>query len=165
MPAAPSRAQARAWSRAVDHGGYAATPIGSRTKPTVDNVRFPSGYHATYTLFYTFDNYQNRQIRKVYGNPIAATVKPGEVFNFPHGSIILFESYSVQQEDAAGEPLLDAISRIRVSLMKAGRPGPHERPGHPPRARRWTIERRVRWRLPASPPRRRVAAAGRPVGF
>src|SRR6266702_7027304 len=69
--------------------------------PTVDNVRFPSGYQATYTLFYTFDNYQNRQIRKVYGNPVAATVKPGEVFNFPYGSIILFESYSVL-EDAAG---------------------------------------------------------------
>ena len=29
--------------------------------PTVDNVRFPSGYQATYILFYTFDNYQNRQ--------------------------------------------------------------------------------------------------------
>jgi hypothetical protein len=35
--------------------------------PTVDNVRFPSGYRASYTLFYTFDNYQNRQIRAVYG--------------------------------------------------------------------------------------------------
>src|SRR5437667_12496403 len=79
--------------------------------PTVDNVRFPSGSQATYTLFYTFDKYQNRQIRKVYGNPVAATVKPGEVFNFPYGSIILFESYSVQ-EDAAGEPLLDANGRF-----------------------------------------------------
>ena len=79
--------------------------------PTTDNVRFPSGYQATYTLFYTFDNYQNRQIRKVYGNPVAASVKPGEVFNFPYGSIILFESYSVQ-EDAAGEPLLDSNGRF-----------------------------------------------------
>ncbi len=58
--------------------------------PAVDNVRFPGGYQATYVLFYTFDNYQNRQIRKVYGNPTAAAVKPGEVFNFPYGSIILF---------------------------------------------------------------------------
>ena len=79
--------------------------------PTVDNVRFPTGYQATYTLFYTFDNYQNRQIRKVYGNPVAASVKPGEVFNFPYGSIVLFESYSVQ-EDAAGEPLIDANGRF-----------------------------------------------------
>jgi hypothetical protein len=79
--------------------------------PTVDNVRFPAGYQATYTLFYTFDNYQNRQIRKVYGNHIAASVTPGAVFNFPYGSIILFESWSVQ-EDAAGEPLLDSNGRF-----------------------------------------------------
>jgi Cytochrome P460 len=79
--------------------------------PTMDNVRFPAGYQATYILFYTFDNYQNRQIRKVYGNPIAALVKPAEVFNFPYGSIILFESWSVQ-EDAAGEPLLDSNGRF-----------------------------------------------------
>ena len=79
--------------------------------PTVDNVRFPAGYQSTYTLLYTFDNYQNRQIRKVYGNPIAASVKPGEVFNFPYGSIVLFESWSVL-EDAAGEPLLDRDGRF-----------------------------------------------------
>jgi hypothetical protein len=79
--------------------------------PTVDNVRFPSGYRATYTRLYTFDNYQNRQIRAVYGNPVAASVTPGQVFNFPYGSIILFESYTVQ-EDAAGEPLLDRNGRF-----------------------------------------------------
>src|SRR5256885_12462679 len=69
--------------------------------PTVDNVRFPSGYQATYTLFYTFDNYQNRQIRKVYGNPVAATVKPGEAFNFPSGSVLLFQTYSFH-DDSSG---------------------------------------------------------------
>jgi hypothetical protein len=79
--------------------------------PTVDNVRFPSGYQASYTLLYTFDNYQNRQIRKVYGNPVAASVTPRQVFNFPYGSIILFESYTVR-EDAAGEPLLDRDGRF-----------------------------------------------------
>jgi hypothetical protein len=79
--------------------------------PTVDNVRFPAGYRATYTLLYTFDNYQNRQIRAVYGNHIAASVKPAEVFNFPYGSIILFESYTVKQ-DAAGEPLRDKDGRF-----------------------------------------------------
>jgi hypothetical protein len=79
--------------------------------PTVDNVRFPSGYRDTYRLLYTFDNYQNRQIRAVYGNAIAASVTPGQVFNFPYGSIILFESYTVQ-EDAAGEPLRDRNGRF-----------------------------------------------------
>src|SRR5438876_2600450 len=79
--------------------------------PTVDRVGFPAGYKDTYKLLYTFDNYQNRQIRKVYGNDVAASVTPGQVFNFPYGSIILFESYTVRQ-DASGEPVLDADGRF-----------------------------------------------------
>lgn len=79
--------------------------------PTVDRVGFPTGYRDTYKLFYVFDNYQNRQIRAVYGNAIAASVTPGQVFNFPYGSILLFESYTVQ-EDASGEPLLDRNGRF-----------------------------------------------------
>src|SRR5438128_7282447 len=74
--------------------------------PTVDRVGFPTGYQDTYTLFYVFDNFQNRQIRKVYGNSVAASVPRGQTFNFPYGSIILFESYSVKEDDR-GEPLLD----------------------------------------------------------
>src|SRR5262245_8033578 len=78
--------------------------------PTVDRVGFPSGYKDTFKLFYVFDNYQNRQIRKVYGNSIAASVTPDSTFNFPYGSVILFESYSVQ-EDSKGEPVLDLNGR------------------------------------------------------
>lgn len=58
-----------------------------------------------------FDNCQNRQVRAVYGNPIAASVDPAQPFNFPYGSIILFESYTVR-EDASGEPLLDRNGRF-----------------------------------------------------
>src|SRR5919198_2849776 len=72
--------------------------------PTVDRVGYPTGYQNTFHLFYPFDNYQNRQIRKVYGNDTAASVTPGQVFNFPYGSIILFESYSIQ-EDSDREPV------------------------------------------------------------
>lgn len=79
--------------------------------PTVDRVGFPTGYNHSFKLFYVFDNYQNRQIRKVYGNDVAASVNPGQVFNFPYGSIILFESYTVQQ-DSAGEPVLDENGRF-----------------------------------------------------
>jgi plastocyanin len=79
--------------------------------PTVDRVGFPAGYKDTFHLLYTFDNYQNRQIRKVYGNDTAASVSPGQVFNFPYGSIILFESYGVQ-EDSAAEPVLDTNGRF-----------------------------------------------------
>ena len=87
--------------------GYAQ----SLPAPTVDRVGFPTGYKDTFHLLYTFDNYQNRQIRKVYGNDAAASVSPGQVFNFPYGSIILFESYTVQ-ENSAGEPVLDANGRF-----------------------------------------------------
>ncbi|PYS07303.1 MAG: hypothetical protein DMG12_00970 [Acidobacteria bacterium] len=84
--------------------------------PTVDRVGFPAGYKDTFKLFYVFDNYQNRQIRKVYGNAISASVKAGETFNFPYGSVILFESWSVR-EDASGEPVLDEQGRfIQVNL-------------------------------------------------
>jgi hypothetical protein len=84
--------------------------------PTVDRVGFPAGYRDTYKLFYVFDNYQNRQIRAVYGNSIAASVTPGRVFNFPYGSILLFESYTVQ-EDASGEPLLDTNGRFIPNVL------------------------------------------------
>jgi hypothetical protein len=78
--------------------------------PTVDRVGFPTGYKDTFKLFYVFDNYQNRQIRRVYGNSVAASVTPDSTFNFPYGSVILFESYSVQ-EDPKGEPVLDLSGR------------------------------------------------------
>src|ERR687895_337792 len=91
--------------------GFAAlVQTQSLPAPTVDRVGFPADYRNTFKLFYIFDNYQNRQIRAVYGNSIAASVTPGQTFNFPYGSILLFESYSVQQ-DAAGEPLLDGNGR------------------------------------------------------
>jgi len=79
--------------------------------PTVDRVGFPTDYRSMYKLFYVFDNYQNRQIRAVYGNSTAAAVDPAQPFNFPYGSIILFESYTVL-EDANGEPLLDRNGRF-----------------------------------------------------
>jgi Cytochrome P460 len=97
-----------------------STPFISYTQslpaPTVDRVGFPTGYRETYKLFYIFDNYQNRQIRAVYGNSIAASVTPGQVFNFPYGSILLFESYTVR-EDASGEPLLDANGRFIPNVL------------------------------------------------
>ena len=84
--------------------------------PTVDRVGFPTDYRSTFKLFYVFDNYQNRQIRAVWGNAVAASVTPGNVFNFPYGSVILFESYTVMQ-DADGEPLLDQNGRFVPNVM------------------------------------------------
>src|SRR5437667_9296174 len=79
--------------------------------PTVDRVGFPAGYQDGFKLLYVLDNYNNRQIRKVYGNDVAASVTPGQVFNFPYGSIVLFENYTVK-EDSNGEPVIDDKGRF-----------------------------------------------------
>ncbi|HLJ14644.1 MAG TPA: cytochrome P460 family protein [Bryobacteraceae bacterium] len=79
--------------------------------PTVDRIGFPLGYQNSYVKVYTFDNYQNRQIRVVWANPTAASVTPDTVHKFPFGSIIVMETYAVQ-EDANGEPVLDGKGRF-----------------------------------------------------
>jgi len=61
---------------------------------------------------YTFDNFQNRQIRVIWANPTAASVTPDTVINFPYGSIIVMDTYGVL-EDASGEPILDANGRFQ----------------------------------------------------
>src|SRR6516165_2078221 len=79
--------------------------------PTVDRVGFPTDYQNNFLKVYTFDNFQNRQIRVIWANPIAASVTPSTVNNFPYGSIIVMETYGVV-EDASGEPVLDANGRF-----------------------------------------------------
>ena len=77
--------------------------------PIIDRIGFPVGYQANYKLLYTFDHFQNRQIRIAYGNEIAASVKPGQPF--PYGSIIVGEFWPALR-DAQGEPVLDANARF-----------------------------------------------------
>jgi plastocyanin len=79
--------------------------------PTVDRVGFPTDYQTTYTKVYTFDNYQNRQIRVVWANAIAASVTPDTVHKFPFGSIVVMETHGVM-EDSNGEPILDGNGRF-----------------------------------------------------
>ena len=79
--------------------------------PTVDRVGFPKDYQTTFTKVYTFDNFQNRQIRVVWANLIAASVTPNTVHKFPYGSIVVMETYAVM-EDANGNPILDANGRL-----------------------------------------------------
>ena len=78
--------------------------------PTRDRVGFPKDYATTFQKVYTFDNHQNRQIRVVWANDVAASVTPNTVHKFPFGSIIVMETFAVM-EDASGEPILDANGR------------------------------------------------------
>jgi plastocyanin len=79
--------------------------------PTIDRVGFPTDYQKTFIKVYTFDNAQNRQIRVVWANPIAASVTPDTVHKFPMGSVIVMETFGVM-EDANGDPILDAKGRF-----------------------------------------------------
>ncbi len=79
--------------------------------PAIDRVGFPADYQSTFIKVYTFDNFQNRQVRVVWANPIAASVTPKTVHKFPFGSIIVMETFAVM-EDAAGDPALDGNGRF-----------------------------------------------------
>src|SRR5262252_8282650 len=79
--------------------------------PTVDRVGFPTDYQTIFTKVYTFDNYQNRQIRVVYANALAPRATPNTSHRFPYGSIVVMETYGVM-EDASGEPILDSKGRF-----------------------------------------------------
>ena len=89
--------------------GYPQT-VAPLPAPNIDRVGFPTDYQQTFLKVYTFDNHQNRQIRVVWANPIAAAVTPDTVHRFPYGSVIVMETFGVM-EDAAGEPILDANGR------------------------------------------------------
>jgi plastocyanin len=57
------------------------------------------------------DNNQNRQIRVIWANDVAQTVNAAEPWNFPYGSVLIFEDVAPQLDDA-GEPVLDENSRF-----------------------------------------------------
>jgi len=77
--------------------------------PVVDRIGFPYGYETNYRLLYTFDHFQNRQVRLCYGNDIAASSKPGEPL--PYGSILVGEFWAALRA-ADGEPVLDENGRF-----------------------------------------------------
>lgn len=79
---------------------------------SMDRIGFPTGYQTTFTQLYVFDNDANRQVRVVWANDIAMTVDPNQPWNFPYGSILLFESYPAVL-DSAGNPALDENGRFQ----------------------------------------------------
>jgi plastocyanin len=78
---------------------------------SMDRIGFPKNYQTTYKKMYTLDNNQNRQIRVIWANDVAQTVNPNQPWNFPYGSILLFESYAPQL-DANGDPVLSDSGRF-----------------------------------------------------
>jgi plastocyanin len=78
---------------------------------SMDRIGFPQNYQTTFKKMYSLDNNQNRQIRVIWANDVAQTVNPNQPWNFPYGSILLFESYAPQLNDA-GDPVLDDNGRF-----------------------------------------------------
>lgn len=93
-----------------------ATPIPPtpRPAPSEDRVGFPEGYPDNFRLLFVFDRPDNRQVRVICGNDLAASAQPGEPF--PYGSIMVMETWRARiGED--GQPLLDEDGHyIRDSL-------------------------------------------------
>jgi plastocyanin len=75
----------------------------------VDRVGFPEGYATDYVRMFVLDRPDNRQVRVIYGNQAAVSVKYGEPL--PYGSILVMETWS-SKRDAAGNAEMDASGRF-----------------------------------------------------
>lgn len=84
--------------------------------PDEDRVGFPEGYRENFKQLFVFDRFDNHQVRVVYGNDQAASVRPGEPF--PYGSIMAMETYRTIL-DATGEPALDENGRYQRGDLTA----------------------------------------------
>jgi hemoglobin len=88
-------------------------------------VGFPEGYQENFKLMFVYDRVDNRQVRVVCGNELAASVKPGEPF--PHGSILVMESWRAKLDadgkvvkDSSGHFIRETLAGIFVMRKEAG---------------------------------------------
>ncbi len=78
--------------------------------PQVDHVGYPEGYQTNYQLLYTLDRPDNRQIRVIYANAVAARAQLGAAF--PYGSILVMEIWRAK-EDSQRNAILDLNGRFQ----------------------------------------------------
>lgn len=90
-----------------------ATPT-PRPAPSEDRVGFPTDYQENFIIMYIYDRQDNRQVRVICGNDVAASAKQGEPF--PYGSILVMETWRAKL-DADGKVVKDLNGHfIRESL-------------------------------------------------
>ena len=90
-----------------------ATPT-PRAAPSEDRVGFPTDYQENFKIMYIYDRQDNRQVRVVCGNDVAASVKQGEPL--PYGSILVMETWRAKL-DADGKVVKDSDGHfVRESL-------------------------------------------------
>lgn len=88
--------------------GQVPTPLPGTS---MDRVNLATNFRDTFKQMLIFDNYQNRQIRVIWANDVAQKVDASQPWNFPYGSVMVFESYATVNDDA-GNPTLDANGRF-----------------------------------------------------
>lgn len=91
----------------------AATPT-PRPAPAEDRVGYPDNYQSTYTLYFSMDRPDVRQVRDIYANDKAASTKPGEAY--PYGSIFVMETWSIKLDDAKN-PIFDDKGRYQKDQL------------------------------------------------
>ena len=79
--------------------------------PTEDRVGFPEGYQ-DWTVLYILDRPDNKQIRTIYGNDVAASVTDGNQGNYPYGSVVVMEQWAALK-DANGDAVMDKNGRFQ----------------------------------------------------
>lgn len=89
----------------------AASLAGFAQAPATDRVGFPEGYQ-NWKIVYQLDRSDNKQVRTIYANETAASVKDGQQANYPYGSVLVLETVNALR-DAAGNAVLDERGRYR----------------------------------------------------
>lgn len=84
--------------------------------PAEDQVGFPEGYEDGYKLMFVVDRRDNRTVRVVCGNEIAARTPEGEPF--PYGSVLIMEIWQARA-DGDGRPVLDENGRLIRSALSS----------------------------------------------
>jgi plastocyanin len=81
--------------------------------PTEDRVGFPEGY-TEWTVYYTFDRPDNKQVRIIYANDAAASA--GFAQPYPYGSILVMETWRAKLDDQMN-PILDENGRYQKDTL------------------------------------------------
>jgi hypothetical protein len=76
----------------------------------VDRVGLPADYQKTFGTFYVFDRSDNRQVRHVFANAPAMSVREGQ--KFPNGAVLVMETWRAKL-GADNQPALDASGRYQ----------------------------------------------------
>jgi plastocyanin len=90
-------------------------PVATQTPPAPeeDRVGFPRDYATEMSVLYVFDRADNRSVRTIYGNRLAASVTNGlSAADYPYGSVLVMETWRALQT-SAGVPILDENGRFQ----------------------------------------------------